>query len=222
MLKVIEKTDCFYDSLNLNFLVEHEPEPEFSEWYSVEGSERISELSRQLRTFLNYKNSIIRLRFSGSKDLNKIIKNDDVIKRESELFSLSSQIISLLKTIGIEEGVIHEKFRIFINKVKTRPNNLEIIQLKEIKHISSKIWKIIHVLSELELYNYLQLLPITIKVACMLCSIEGEFFPVYTDFYRELKYNYLQLEKEISALLSSNEVEKFEKKKKKRQVRILE
>ena len=222
MTKKINNTDDPYDLFKSPSLLDYEGDSEFSEWYSLEGSERISELSRQLRTFFNYKSSIIHLRFSGSQNHNKIIKKDDLFKRESELFSLSSRFISLLRTIGVEEGAISEKIRNFLDKVKTQPNDLEIKSLKEIKIVGSKIWKNLHILSELELYNYHQLLPIALKVARILCGVEGVFFPVYSEFYRELKHNYLLLEKELSALLTSNEYEQFEIKKKKRQVGILE
>ncbi len=58
-----EVTDLF----NTPSLLEYEEDSESLEWYSIEGSERIYELSRQLRTFLNYKSVVIRFRFSGSQ-----------------------------------------------------------------------------------------------------------------------------------------------------------
>jgi hypothetical protein len=222
MVKNEGNPDYFHSNLNDLHFLDDETDSMFLEWFRLEGSERINQLTRQLRTFLNYKSSIIRLRFTRLNDFNRSIKKDDNNERETEFISLTSRFIFLLKKIGIEEGEVHEKFQIFINKVKTHSNNLEIKQLKEIKHISSEIWKIIHILSELEFYNNLKLLPIAIKVACILCSIEGVFFPVYTDFYRELKYNYLQLDKEISALLSSEEDNQIKKKKKMRWVGVLE
>lgn len=212
----------FQNPFNNLYFLDYETDSNFLEWYTLEGSERINELSRQLRTFLNYKSSIICLRFSGSQNRNQIIKNDNIIKQESELFSLSSRFTSLLKKIGVEEGGISEKIQIFIDKVKTQPKNLEIKVLKEIKMISSKIWKILHILSEMELQNYYKLLNITIKLASILCNIEAVFFTIYSDFYGELKHNYLQLEKELSILLCLNEDEQFETKEKKKQVRILE
>lgn len=222
MTKKVNNLVGVYDLFNTPSFLEYDVDFEFSEWYSLEGYERIKELSRQLRTFLNYKSSIINLRFSGSQNCNKIIKKDDINKRENELFYLSSRFTSLLKTIGGEEGALSEKIRIFIDKVKSQPNNLEIKLLKETKLLSSEIWKNLHILSELELHSYHQLLHIAIKVACILCNVEGVFFPVYSDFYRELNHNYLQLENELSALLCLNEHQQFETKKKKRQVRILE
>ena len=88
--------------------------------------------------------------------------------------------------------------------------------------LSSKIWKILHILSEVELKNYYQLLNITLKLVSILCSIEAVFFPIYSDFYSELKLNYLHLEKELSVLLCSNIDKQFVIKKNKKRVRILE
>jgi len=212
----------FQYSSNKPYFLDYDTDSKFLEWYTLEGSERINELSRQLRTFLNYKSSIICLRFSGSQNRNQIIKKDNIFKQESELFSLSSRFTSLLKTIGVEKGAISEKIRIIIDKVKTQPNNPEIKLLKEIKMLNSKIWKTLHILSEEELQNYYQSLNISIKLAHILCSIEAVFFPIYSDFYSELKLNYLHLEKELSVLLCSNIDKQFVIKKNKKRVRILE
>ena len=35
----------------------------FNDWYEIEGARKIKELSRQLRTFFNYKAEVIRYRF---------------------------------------------------------------------------------------------------------------------------------------------------------------
>ncbi|MHA1822806.1 MAG: hypothetical protein ACTSXM_02935, partial [Promethearchaeota archaeon] len=50
----------------------------FHEWCSIEGVERLNELSRQLRTLINYKQSIIHLRFSNSQ-ICSISTNTDLI-----------------------------------------------------------------------------------------------------------------------------------------------
>ena len=69
----------FYGSLSDPSLLEEEEDSEFLEWIEMEGSERIDELSRQLNTFFNYKNSIIRLRFSGSREDDNISKKVDIV-----------------------------------------------------------------------------------------------------------------------------------------------
>jgi len=38
----------------------------FNDWYEIEGARKIKELSRQLRTFFNYKTEVIRYRFRSN------------------------------------------------------------------------------------------------------------------------------------------------------------
>jgi len=211
-----------YDIFDNPSFLDYEENSEFLEWYSTEGSKRISELTRQLRSFLNYKSAVIRLRFSKTQESNIILKKDPKIKWETEFFSLSSQYANLLKMIGLEERTVKEKILILMERVKTQPNNLEIDLLKEINLLGSKIWKIHHILSELEIHNYTRFFLMVIKIASILCSVENAFFWPFSSFYEELKTNYLQLEKEISGLLQLNGEEQFEAKKKKRREGILE
>jgi len=61
----------FYDPLNESSLLDIEDDSIFLEWALMEGSERINELSRQFRTFLNYKFALILQRYSKSQTNNK-------------------------------------------------------------------------------------------------------------------------------------------------------
>ena len=222
MTKNIINLSGLSDSFNTPSLLEYEEDSESLDWYSMEGSERINELSRQLRTFLNYKNAIIQFRFSGSQKGENFLNKDQIIKCESELFSIYSRYTALIKKIGVEEGTIAEKIRILIEKVKIQPNDLDINQLKKIKHLREELWKNLHIFSEFEFHYYPRLLHMAIKIACVLSNVEGVFFSLFSDFYGELKRSYLQLEKELSGLIYLNENEQFEAKKKKRSVKILE
>jgi len=203
-------------------ILDHELTPDFLEWYSIEGSDRIGELSRQLRTFLNYKKSIIRFRFSESQKDDNFLRIDSVIKWKSDLFSLISEYITLLEKIGVKEGILGEKIQSLLDKVKVHPNNLELKFLKQLKILGKKIWKKIHILSEFELYNYHFLLYRAIKIICILCRVEGIFFPIFSNFYSELKQNYLQLEKELTGLIYLNKIDQFEVNKKEGRLGILE
>ena len=222
MTKNIINLSGLSDSFNTPSLLEYEEDSESLDWYSTEGSERINELSRQLRTFLNYKSAIIQFRFSGSQKGENFLNKDQIIKSESELFSIYSRYTALIKKIGVEEGTIAEKIRILIEKVKIQPNDLDINQLKKIKHLREELWKNLHIFSEFEFHYYPRLLHMAIKIACVLSNVEGVFFSLFSDFYGELKRSYLQLEKELSGLIYLNENEQFEAKKKKRSVKILE
>ena len=203
-----------YDISDNISLLETEVTSEFLDWYSLEGSDRIFELSRQLRSFLNYKCEIIRIRFSKSNRSEPITMQNPIKIRERDLALLFSQYSVLLEKIGIVDGKIAEKIIELIQKVKNKSLEIDKKHFKEIKTLSKKIWNVLHSLSELELHRHPRLLNVIIQIASLLCSSESVYFSPFTDFYRELKLNYLQLEGEISNLIPvADEMRKEIKKK---------
>lgn len=210
------------DLFNTLSLLETEDDLEFLEWYLVEGSNRIDELSRQLRTFFNYKNSVIRIRFSRSREEYKKYKNELILKQENELSNLFFQYKLLIDNIRANEETIAEKINILLQNVRHQPKNLERNILKEIKKHGDDIWMILHVLSTFDIHYYPQLLHVAIRIASILCSAEGEFFWPFSCFYRELKQSYTRLEEEVSGLLHSNEKLQFKENKKKKRVIVVE
>jgi len=85
--------------------IESEYDEIFNEWYEIEGIRKIRELSRQLRTFFNYKAEVIRYRFRSKifpvkkcKDTNRIIKDILFLEilLEEELMNIG-EIIKKLK-----------------------------------------------------------------------------------------------------------------------------
>ena len=209
--------DIFEDLSFLN----NETDSEFLEWYSIEGSNKINELSRQLRSYFNYKSAVIRYRFSDNKREGDIIK-DPIKNRETELLSLFSLYIELLKKIGLIDRSVKDKILILIERVKAQPYDFEKDLLREIKQLGDQIWKYLHIISDLEIHNHPQLLQLAIKMANILCAAEDAFFWPFSRFYNELKSNYQQLEKELSEFTQLNEVEQIEVKKKPIKERILE
>lgn len=206
----------FHESL----LLEYKEDPDFLDWCALEGSDKISELSRQLRSYLNYKCNLIRARYSESRGDHDIPKRAPILKWEGELSSLFSRLVPLLNSIGVEKGIITEKIQILMRKLTTNPNDFEINLLKDIKHLSADIWKRLHILSELEIHRHPKLLYVLIQVAGVLCSTQGAFFIPYLKFYHELKQNYMQLEGELSSLLQFNNKNQFNEEKDKIRVRI--
>lgn len=203
-----------YDISDNISLLETEVTSEFLDWYSLEGSDRIFELSRQLRSFLNYKCEIIRIRFSKSNRSEPITMQNPIKIRERDLALLFSQYSVLLGKIGIVDGKIAEKIIELIQKVKNKSLEIDKKYFKEIKTLSKKIWNVLHSLSELELHRHPRLLNVIIQIASLLCSSESVYFSPFSDFYRELKLNYLQLEGEISNLIPiADEMRKEIKKK---------
>ncbi|TKJ20227.1 MAG: hypothetical protein CEE42_14925 [Promethearchaeota archaeon Loki_b31] len=189
----------------------------FFEWYSLEGSESLIELSRQFRTFFNYKYLIIRSKFSRINKSTKIANDDKIISCKNNIFNLSSQLINLLNEIGVENGNIIEKIQILEQKVGRLPTKPNTLLLKKIKILGEEIWKNLHIISELELYYHPKLLKIAISVANIVSSVKGAYNLILLDFFIELRRNYLQLEKEIE--ISNSYIIDSEKYNEKREMR---
>ena len=192
------------------------------EWHSIEGAERIKELSRQLRTFLNYKTSMIYLRFSRSQNCDPFHNRNMIIEKERELNMLTSHLLANLKEIGVDDGDnIGEKIQNLFDKIKTLPNEIDINRLKDIKSINKKIWELIHILSELEIHHHSRLFNRITNIACISCEIQSIMFHPFSEFYYELKSNYLLLVKEISGFLRINDKNKSPSIKNKNRERVL-
>lgn len=177
---------------------------DFSDWYSLEGSESLFELSRQFRTFFNYKYLIIRSKFSEINKSTKISNNNKIFSCKNSIFNLSSQLINLLNEIGVENGNIIEKIQILQQKVGRVPTKPDIFLLKKIKFLAEEIWENLHIISELELHYHPKLLKIAISIANIVSSVKGPYNLILLDFFIELRRNYLQLEKEIEISNSVN------------------
>jgi len=202
----------FDDSFLNHFFLDYNEDRYFIDWCNLEGSEKISELSRQLRSYLNYKCNIIRLRYSEMNRSVSAPKRTPVLKLEGDLSSLFTRLVMLMNSIVIEDKTISEKLKILLKNVVEKPNDFFINLLKEIKNLSTDIWKRLHLLSEFELHYHPKLINVLIRIGEVMCSIQGVFFYPYFDFYQELKKNYEQLERELSNLLQMDKVSHSNKK----------
>ena len=195
--------------IGTSFQSEEENNLEFFDWYDTEVSESINKLSRHLRSFFNYKKAVIQLRYSSPQKFEISHQKKPILDLEGKLASLSSQYISKLRLLGLKEDLLVEKLLFLLEKAKIQPNNPEINTLKEIKDSTSKIWRIIHVLSEYEIYDSPRLLNVVIQITNLLCSTQGVFSPLFSEFYRELRENYLLLGNDLAGILQNDEKNQF-------------
>ena len=205
-----------------NFQLEKDNNLEFFDWHYTEVSERINELSRQLRSFFNYKTAVIQLRYSSPQNFEIVSTRKPVLELEGKLALSFSQYTSKLRLLGLKEDMLAEKLLILLEKVKIQLNSPEINILKEIKNLTSKIWRIIHMLSEFEIHDYPRLLKVVIQITSLLCSTECVFSELFFEFYRELRENYLLLGKDLAGILQIDEKNKFNREKKNKRVRLKE
>lgn len=200
---------------NNSFQLENEEALVELESLSIEGSNQISELSRQLQSFLNYKKALIRARFSSTLDNpQKVIIKSPFLKCEDKISQLFSQYAKLLRNI---DGSIENKIFYLLIKTRTQPNSSEAHLLKKIQLIVNELWKEIHILSEMEINEYPHLLKLVVGVASLLCITSTKLNSVLLDFYKELKLSYLELEQELNGLYNvekkgQNKEKKIEKR----------
>ena len=211
--------DCIFDDHEdyIDFF-ELDDNDYFSDWYSLEGNESLIELSRQFRTFFNYKYIIIRNKFSEINKSTKITNDNKILSCKRSILDLSSQLVNLLNEIGVENGNIIDKIQILQQNIGIIPVKHDILILKKIKILAEEIWENLHIISELELYYYPKLLKIAISIANIVSSVKGAYNLKLLDFFIELRRNYFQLEKEIE--ISSPYNLESEKYNEKREMRI--
>jgi len=207
------------DIFEISGILETEQSPEFLDWVSLEGSERINELSRQLRSFLNFKCEIIRMRFSKSSLLESnskvfISTINPLRELETDLAAKFSQYTKFLKNIGVVDGNIVEMIKKLKDNVRTKSCEIDRNAIIQIRNLSKEIWIILHKLSELETHQHPRLLNVIIQIAGILCSSESLFFSPFSDFYLELKENYSQLEGEFTNLMNAKDGFKSKKTQK--------
>jgi len=91
----------------IDFYTESELDPLFNNILEVEGFCKVKELSRQLRTFFNYKAEAIQLRFQTSVQTNHFSNNswtyNTLYAQKQQIESLSYDFISLLKSINRDD-----------------------------------------------------------------------------------------------------------------------
>lgn len=196
--------DFFYYSMKEPSLLDFKEDSEISEWYSIIGSEKIRELSRQLRTSINYKSSVVRIRFSIGNDNENSQESDSINILQNSLLSLSSQIISLLNMVGGDKKPASEKIIFLLKEAKLSRKNNAANLLKEIRRITKEIWKLLHILSEKELHYFPKLVKIALKIADFLCIIESAYNPTTSRFFEELSRYYNHLESELSFILQED------------------
>jgi len=179
----------------------------FNDWYEIEGARKIKELSRQLRTFFNYKASVIRYRFRSSPNHAKNNTNTTFFTKQQEIELLSHKFIILLKKVKKQEHPLEEGIRaLYYENDKT--------QIKQLLEITEKLSMLLHYFSEESIHNHPRFLKFVVSVAINICLVKKCMNVLFREFYEELKMNYLGLEGELESLLEETKDVKNKKPKK--------
>ena len=174
--------------------VEDREDEIFCKWFEVDGVNTIKELSRQLRTFLRYKEEVIKNRYrsSLSQSLNRDISL--FLNQKQKLYIFSSNYINSLKKVKEKAQSIEQGIQYFAMRIKNTPLH----QLIEITH---KLLVLIHQFSEENLHDHPDLLQFIVKLAREVCVVKKCLDIPLSEFYAELELNYGSLEIELEELL---------------------
>lgn len=177
---------------------------------------RITELSRQLQTFLNNKKATIQViccDFGNPPNLSSMTL---IHKWEVELRLRIREYTNYLdKKVGPNED-LKLKFLCLAEETKSSPKSVHTKQFKEFLRNKIRLWQILHILSGLEIHRRPQLLKLVIKILNRLCHDEKELSEIIPDFFKQIQSNYQQLDKQFEqlCLVKYKEHEKNNKKRK--------
>jgi hypothetical protein len=183
----------------------------FNNWYEVEVESTIKELSRQLRTFLNYKAEVIRYRFRSSLTPPHNREDSAFFTQKQELYSFASKFIQTLKQIknnaqSLEVGI------------QNLAMGFEDTRLKQLITITRKLFILIHQFSEENIGDHPRLLHFIVKLAREACVVKMCLNLSLGEYYEELELNYECLEDELEDLVP----EKYSREKSNRKEAIKE
>lgn len=182
-------------------------------WYETEGVRKITELSRQVRTLINFKTNIIQYRFRSNS--NKLLKTQEIKfhdnKRQFE--SLALRFIRLLNKIkGISIRAVEEEIQILFYQVTTKKDQKSLSLLKELEDLTYQLFMKIHYCSEQPLYDHPHFLKSLIQIAIEACKTRKNMNHAYSEFYAELGVNYHNLEEKLTSIIPENMIKKEKRK----------
>ena len=187
--------------------IESEIEENFIEWYEFEGVRKIAELSRQVRTLLNFKTETMKYRFRSNEKFTIKNINTNFLTAKHKFESLALKYITLLRRIKEDAGTLEEGIQsLYFKAEKSR--------LKQLKEITGQIFIQIHYFSEESLHEHPLFLKLLIKFVQEGCMAKKYIDKQFSKFYEELNMNYFNLEKELDILIP-NKIEEGKIRKKK-------
>ena len=178
----------------------------FNDLYEIEGARKIKELSRQLRTFFNYKTEVIRYRFRSTPNLAENDTNTKYYSRKQEIESLTREFIILLKKLKKNGQTLEQGIQsLFFDNNKTPLNKLS--------EITEKLFTLLHYFSEESLHNHPKFLKFNVMLAQSICLVKKCVFAQFSEFFEELEINYNNLEVELEDLIEVTPIKKKQSKK---------
>jgi len=203
----------------MNLLDFYDEEPKYYDEILELTENRITEISRQLQTYLNNRKATIRAICSDFEDTPSLSCINSIHKWDVELnLRILEYTNYLKKNIGPNED-IKLKFLYLVEMAKSSPKSLEAKLFKNFLRNKIRLWQILHIISGLEIHGRPQLLKLVIKTLNRLCHDEKELNEIIPDFFKQIKLNYQQLNREYERLCIAKDKDHIKLKKRKVMVR---
>lgn len=169
---------------------------------------KITLLSRQLRTYLNLKGSTIK---NICKDIANPpnIPNIQLVQRlEGDLNQVYHGYRAYVNKFIKPNENLKLQFMVLAKKAYSCPNTFETKLFNQFLRNRLRLWELVHILTDLEIQNKPQLLKRLIQISYKLCNAERALNTTIPDFFQQLWHNYHQLYIEYEQLVLVKRVEK--------------
>lgn len=187
--------------------IDIENEKIFNDWYEIEGVRKIKELSRQLRTFFNYKKEVIRYRFRSNLISLETKTATKYFTQKQKFESLIYEFLNLLNEFKKQGYSVEEAIRNLYYE-----NNAS--QINQLSTITESLSNLIHFFSEKNIYEKPRLLKLIFALIQNIFLVKKSLYTQFTEFYEELRKNYSNLETELESILEKTSESKISRPEK--------
>lgn len=162
--------------------------------YEIEGIRKIKQLSRQLRTFFNYKMELARFRFRSDQKFSENHSKSKFFSQKQKIELLSYDLINGLKNLNILTQTIEEG----IHNLLFNNDKLRYYKLSE---ITENIIMLIHYFSEENIIDHPRFLKFINILSKNILLVKKCLIVQFYNFYEEHNLCYKCLEVELEFFL---------------------
>ncbi len=200
-----------YDDLSY---LDYEEDNDFQNWYNIECVQVIKDLSRQIRTLLNYRASVIYHRLRSNE-----INNDSkgIVKFQAKKYKFESLALSYIKLLNKlkDNGITAKRFQYLLYF----RNNVNSSLLKDLVNLTNQLFILIHYFSEENMLLRPAFFKVIMKIAQEACKTRMYLNRQQFEFYEELCGDYKSIENEIE-MLNPNPIQQKNNRKKGEMVKL--